>query len=406
MMGNRKIIHLDLDAFFCSVEELHNPDLAAKPFAVGGSPDSRGVVASCSYAARKYGIHSAMPMAQALKKCPNLIVVSPKHRQYSNISSEVMKEVHNLTPLVEQISIDESFFDVSDLSDSGEQIARKLQSDIIQKYNLPCSLGVASNKLIAKIANNIGKASYSGDRPPNAITVVPPGREEEFLAPLPVNALWGIGQKTTEKLKDFNINTIGELSILTESEMTQIFGKHSTSILKRAKGIDNRPVITSHEMKSFSHERTFSIDINNPDELKRTIRQLSEMVGKRLRKNSKSGKTIKIKLRKSDFSTINRQTTLKVATNQDKIIYSSAIKLFDQIWIPGTPIRLIGVGVSGFEIPIRQLNFWNPSETDAHIRDKRLLDAVDILRERFGDNILIRASEIKETADYRNLNEN
>jgi DNA polymerase-4 len=394
-MKYRKIIHLDLDAFFCSVEELFNSNLIAQPFAVGGSPDSRGVVASCSYAARKFGVHSAMPMAQALKKCPQLIVVNPKHRHYSRISSEVMKEVHNLTPLVEQISVDETFLDVSDMPDSGEKIAKDLQTNIMQKFNLPCSLGVASNKLVAKIANNVGKASYSGDLPPNAITVVPPGREEEFLAPLPISSLWGIGSITADKLNALSINTISDIVKLSHFELTNLFGKHSENILNRAKGIDQRPVSASHVMKSLSHERTFSKDINDFNKLVKTIRQLSEMVGKRLRKNKKSGKTIKLKLRKSDFSTISKQTTLSVPTNQDRIIYEAAIALFIQIWKPGTPVRLIGVGVSGFELPIRQLSFLDKGETDTHFRDKRLLDAIDVLKDKFGDQILIRASDIK-----------
>jgi len=405
-MRYRKIIHLDLDAFFCSVEELYNPSLVARPFAVGGSPDSRGVVASCSYAARKYGIHSAMPMAQALRKCPHLIIVTPKHMNYSKISREVMDEFQNLTPLVEQISIDESFFDVSDLPDSDEQIAREIQSVIIKKFNLPCSLGVASNKLVAKIANNIGKASFSGDHPPNAITVIPPGREEEFLAPLPVSALWGIGPKTAEKLKELNIHTIGDLAGFPVIELNKFFGKHSQSILKRAKGVDHRPVTTTFEVKSVSHERTFSTDINDFNELQSTIRKLSEMVGKRLRKNKKSGRTIKLKLRKADFSTSSKQTSLTHATNQDRIIFDSAMKLFIQIWKPGNPVRLIGVGVSGFKMPIRQLNFWDKSEDEVLLRDKRLLDAVDVLKEKFGDQILIRASEIKDTVDDRKDNEN
>lgn len=248
-MVYRKILHLDLDAFFCAVEELYNPSLAGKPFAVGGSPDARGVVASCSYAARKFGVHSAMPMSQAVSVCPQLIIVKSHHRQYSKISEQVMKQIHALTPLVEQISIDEFFFDVSDLPEPGELIAKNLQSSIRRLYGLPSSIGVATNKLVAKIANDFGKASYTGDYPPNAITVVPMGHEFEFLAPLPVNALWGVGAKTAEKLIKLGINTIGDLANIPDIELTELFGKHGSKFAVRAKGIDNRPISTNHEIK-------------------------------------------------------------------------------------------------------------------------------------------------------------
>lgn len=393
-MAKRKIIHLDLDAFFCAVEELYDPSLAGKPFAVGGSPDSRGVVASCSYAARKYGIHSAMPMAHAVRKCPELIIVNSHYRNYSEFSRKVMKKVEELTPLVEKISIDESFLDVSDLPDSGEQIARELQSSIRNSYGLPCSLGVASNKLVAKIANDFGKASYHGNFPPNAITVVPFGGEAEFLAPLPVNALWGIGPKSSERLIELGISTIGDLALISEKELKKLFGKHGSQLAKRAKGIDDRPVETSHVVKSVSHEKTFSRDISDLDTLRRTLLTLSENVGLRMRRNNKFGKTVKIKLRWSDFSTITRQTSLEYPTNQGSVIFNAVYNLFLENWPKGKPVRLLGVGVGGFETPMRQLSFWeDPSFTDA-TRETQLLNALDTLRERFGDQIIKRASNL------------
>ena len=195
MAKYRKILHLDLDAFFCAVEELLNPSLKGKKFAVGGSPDRRGVVSTCSYAARKCGIHSAMPMSQAIRRCPDLIIVHSGFEYYREKSHEVMEILHHFTPLVEQISIDEAFLDVTDLPQPIEEIARSVQKEINQKPHLPCSLGAASNKLVAKIADNIGKKQVKTDTYPNAINWIPNGREAEFLSPLNVDELWGVGRK-------------------------------------------------------------------------------------------------------------------------------------------------------------------------------------------------------------------
>nr|MBI2903928.1 DNA polymerase IV [Chloroflexota bacterium] len=192
----RKILHLDLDAFFCAVEELRDPSLRGRPFAVGGKPEERGVVSSCSYAARRFGVRSAMPMSRALKACPGLLVIPGRHRDYHEASERVMAQVRGLTPLVEQISIDEACLDVSDLPQAPEALARQVQADIRQATHLPCSLGAATNKLGAKIATDVGKVSSQTDTYPKAITVVPPGAEAAFLAPLPAQALWGVGPKT------------------------------------------------------------------------------------------------------------------------------------------------------------------------------------------------------------------
>jgi len=222
----RKILHLDLDAFFCSVEELHDPSLQGTPFAVGGRPDQRGVVASCSYAARRFGVHSAMPMAQAVKVCPALIIVPHHRRVYREISQQVMAYLHTVTPLVEQLSVDEAFLDVTALPRPTEALANQMQQTINTRFQLPCSLGVATNKLVAKIANNIGKAKASGDQPPNAIQVVPPGEEAAFLAPLPVRELWGVGPKTAERLAQISIQTIGDLAACSELVLAQIGRAH------------------------------------------------------------------------------------------------------------------------------------------------------------------------------------
>jgi DNA polymerase-4 len=386
----RKIIHLDLDAFFCAVEEKLNPSLRGKAFAVGGRPEERGVVASCSYAARRFGIRSAMPMARALRLCPHLIITPSHHGKYSQLSRQVMAHLQALTDQVEQISIDEAFLDVSALPEPAETIARQLQAQVQQDPGLPCSLGVATNKLLAKAANDVGKASFRGEGPPNAITVVPPGQEAAFLAPLPVEALWGIGPKTAERLDELGIHTIGDLAKRTESQLMRLFGKNGYDLALRARGIDDRPIVTSHEVKSISQETTFAKDIHDAKVLEHTIFQQSAGVGTRLRRNQLTGTTVKIKLRWADFTTLTRQVTLEHATDQDGEIYQAAIALFHKAWLHGRPVRLLGVGVSGLGKPVRQLSLWD-ADTE---KSRQLQTAIDQLRQRFGQQILLRGGEI------------
>jgi DNA polymerase-4 len=390
MSAPRKIIHLDLDAFFCAVEEQLNPLLRGRAFAVGGRPEERGVVASCSYAARRFGVRSAMPMARALRLCPQLIIVSSRHGKYSQVSRQVMAHLNAITPYVEQISIDEAFLDVSDLPQSGEAIARQLQAQVQQDPGLPCSLGVATNKLLAKTATDVGKASFHGEGPPNAVTVVPPGQEAAFLAPLPVEALWGIGPKTAERLAEMGIRTIGTLASLPESQLMRLFGKNGYDLALRARGIDDRPIVTSHEVKSISQETTFAKDVREAKVLEHTIFQLATGVGTRLRRNQLTGSTVKIKLRWADFTTLTRQMTLELATDQDKDIYQAALSLFHRTWLPGKPVRLLGVGVSSLGAPIRQLSLWD-KDTE---KDHQLQTAIDELRQRFGKQIVQRGGEI------------
>ncbi len=387
----RKILHLDLDAFFCAVEEQRDPALRDRPFAVGGRPESRGVVASCSYSARQFGIHSAMPMARAIKLYPNLIIVPSRHHVYQDVSQQVMARLHQLTPLVEQLSIDEAFLDVSDLPEPAETIARRLQTTINHELHLPCSLGVATNKLVAKIANNIGKAAIKSDQPPNTVKIVPPGQEAAFLAPLPVMELWGVGPKTAERLSQLGIRTIGELARWSEADLVRRFGKLGHDLARRAKGLDDRPVETEHEAKSISQETTFARDISDGTVLRCTLRRLSEQVGRRLRRKRLSGTTVKVKLRWTDFTTLTRQTTLPHPTNLDREIYAAVSQLFDENWPPGKRVRLVGVGVSGFDTPAYQLGLWDSDPEQDH----RLQDTLDGLRERFGDQAVQRGSQIK-----------
>lgn len=386
----RKILHLDLDAFFCAVEEQRDPSLRGKPFAVGGRPEERGVVASCSYMARKYGVRSAMPMSRAVKLCPGLLIVPARHRAYGQASDRVMERLYNLTALVEQISIDEAFLDVSDLPQPGESIARQLQRTIRDELGLPSSLGIATNKLVAKIATDVGKASVRTDGYPNAIMVVPPGKEAEFLAPLPVTALWGVGPKTADQLRRLGVTTIGELARWPETDLARRFGKSGYDLARHAQGNDDRPVETAREAKSISQETTFARDVSDAKFLRRTLRDLSDQVGRRLRESGLAGTTVKLKLRWPDFTTLTRQTTLAQPTDLDDEIYGAAQELFDGEWRPGRAVRLLGVGVSGLGPPMRQLSLWDEKPE----KNRRLLEAVDKLRDKFGDDVLKRGSNL------------
>lgn len=391
----RKILHLDLDAFYCAVEELRDPTLRGKPFAVGGRPEQRGVVASCSYAARRYGVRSAMPMSRALRLCPDLIIIPHHFGPYRETSRQVMAILHELTPLVEQISIDEAFLDVSQRSEPIEDIARALRDEINARLKLPCSLGAATNKLVAKIANNIGKdrARAGSDGPPNAITVVPPGEEAAFLAPLPVRELWGVGPKTAEHLAELGIRTIGDLAVWPEDDLRRRFGKNGGDMAQRARGIDERPVETDHEVKSVSKETTFARDVREGDTLRRELRRLCQGVSAQLQANGLRGSTIKLKLRWSNFFTLTRQVTLAAATDRAEVIYAAVRESFDEAWPLHKPVRLIGVGVSGFEaadVP-RQLDLWEANPPTP----PKLQDTLDTLRNRFGDQVVRRGADLK-----------
>jgi DNA polymerase IV len=395
MPPSRKILHLDLDAFFCAVEEQRDPTLAGKPFAVGGQPGSRGVVASCSYPARRFGIHSAMPMSQAVRLCPGLIIVPARHGAYSAVSRQVMVLLHDLTPLVEQISIDEAFLDVTERPEPAAQLARHLQERIHSEHKLPCSLGVASNKLVAKIANNVGKAGARGGGPPRAITVVEPGQEAAFLAPLPCDALWGVGPKTAERLRELQIETVGDIALRPEAYLVELFGKNGYDFARHARGLDDRPVVTEHERKSVSQETTFERDVSDGEVLRRTLRGQSADVSRILKSKGLSGTTVKVKLRWPDFTTITRQVTLPAPTNDAPAIAAAAVQIFDRAWgdknNPGA-VRLIGVGVSGFRsFPGQRTLFDQPDE-----REERLDSAMQALRARFGPHAIRRASDLEE----------
>lgn len=385
----RKIIHIDLDAFFCSVEELRDPSLGGKAFAVGGNPGQRGVIASCSYAARQFGVRSAMPTGTALRLCPQLILVGSSHAHYGDYSKRVMAILERWSGLIEQVSIDEAFLDVSDLPESGREIAQKIQASVKDDVGLPCSLGIASSKLVAKIATDFGKAQHRTNMPPCAITEVPPGNEADFLAPLPVDALWGVGPKTKALLGEWGITTIGDLAGQNEAEFSRRFGNYGGELILRARGVDASLVSPTREMKSASQETTFDKDTSDKRILVETLRHLSQTVGRRLRADDKRGKTVKIKLRWPDFTTITRQVSLEQPVDQDLMIFEAAQELFEKEWSTGKKVRLIGVGVSGFYGTERQLPLWdNRGE-----KERRLMAAMDEIHEKFGRDAVHRGLE-------------
>lgn len=382
----RTILHLDLDAFFCAVEELHDPTLRGKAFAVGGRPEGRGVVASCSYAARKFGVHSAMPMSRALRMCPGLLVVSHHFGNYGEMSEKVMERLHDLSPLVQQISIDEAFVDISDLHEPPELIAHRLQKRVNDELGLPCSVGVATNKLVAKIATEVGKKTAKKESPPNAVTVVPPGKESAFLDLLEASMLWGVGPKTSAKLAEIGIKTIGDIARHPAQDLARRFGENGRDLARRARGVDESPVSSGHEIKSVSQETTFARDVRDDKQLADTIRKLSAQVGHRLRKAGIAGATVKLKLRWPDFTTLTRQVTLTQPTDQDEEIYHLALDLMGKVRPKGKPVRLIGVGVSGLGAPLRQLGLWDTGSE----KSRRLQEALDTVRARFGDRAIQR----------------
>jgi DNA polymerase IV len=387
----RTILHIDLDAFFCAVEETRNPELRGKAFAVGGKPDERGVVASCSYAARWMGVRSAMPMGKALRLSPGLIIVSSRHHLYREVSDQVMQRLHDLTSLVEQISIDEAFLDISELREAPETIARNLQALIRDELQLPCSIGIASNKLVAKIATEVGKSlslrntqSKGEIAPPNALTVVPFGEEAEFLSFLPADMLWGVGPKTFARLTDLGIHTIGDIAKWPESELIRMFGENGRDLARHSKGIDDRPITIERETKSISQEITFSRDVRDDKVLQKTVQEMSAEVGVQLRRNNLAGKTIKLKLRWPDFTTLTRQTTLNHPTDQGDEIAKASLELLKSVRKSNQAVRLIGVGVSGLGQPFRQLGLWDMENE----KSRKLQELVDELREKYGKKII------------------
>ncbi len=354
----RAIVHLDLDAFYAAVEILEDPSLRDQPLVVGGRPEERGVVSTASYPARKLGIHSAMPTRRALDLCPDLIILPPRHKVYGTYSRRVMALVRETAPLVEQISVDEAFVDLTSVISEWEEAidhARDLQARVQEQVGLSASLGVASNKLVAKVASDRDK--------PAGLTVVRPGEEAAFLAPLPVRVLWGIGPVTAERLdRELQIVTVGDLARADPAEVTARFGKQGARMLRHARGEDSRPVVSEHEVKSISQERTFARDIDRLETLKRSLWHMCQRVAERLARGELAAGTVSIKMRYADFSTLTRQMRLMVPTDDEIEIYRAALALFERAWERGRPVRLLGVGGSQLVPPSGQLPLWEAEE--------------------------------------------
>ena len=385
MIKARSIIHLDLDAFFASVEELLDPAIAGLPIVVGGSPEGRGVVASASYAARAFGVRSAMPMSQALRLCPQAVVRPGRHRDYSAYSKRVMSILSEYTPLLEQVSIDEAFLDVSGterLHGPAEGLARHIQQRIQEKVHLPASLGVASNKLVAKVASTLSK--------PHGLLVIEPGQEAAFFAPLPIERLWGVGKVTAERLHRHGIVTIGQLGALPPPQMKALFGSAAEEMHRRALGIDDSAVHDEWHRKSVSQERTFARDVGDLQVVQRALLGMSEDVAAYLRRDGECARVVVLKLRYPDFKTITRRVTLSQPTDLVQTIHAEAVRLLQREWKKGMQVRLIGVGASGL-VQARQLSLFDPQSE----RLGKLSHTVDEIRGKYGKNAIRRASLLK-----------
>jgi DNA polymerase-4 len=340
----RTIIHADLDAFYASVEQLDNPELRGKPVVVGGPAESRGVVAAASYESRAFGVRSAMPMSRALRLCPDAVRISPRFERYGEVSKQVMVIFRSITPLVEPLSLDEAFLDVSGLEKfhGGQRpLAGFLKTDVKKRTGLTISIGLGTNKTVAKIASESGK--------PDGLMVVPAGREAEFLAPLSVRALWGIGPKSETALADAGFARISDLAASTPERLEAILGSRGREVHEMACGRDERPVVTDSERKSVGAETTFPRDLADGDELRHHLRRIAEEVGERLRRHGSRAKTIALKLRYSNFNTITRQSTREEPTDDTDAVYGEAAALLDKVVRSGDKFRLIGISCSKLE---------------------------------------------------------
>jgi DNA polymerase IV len=370
----RTIAHVDLDAFFAAVEQRDRPELRGRPVIVGGGgPGDRGVVSAASYEARRYGVHSAMPLRTAGALCPDGVFLPVAGARYSAVSRQVMDLLRRFTPVVEQVSIDEAFLDLTgtgELLGSGERIAQQVKKVIRAEVRLTASVGVASNRLIAKIASDLRK--------PDGLVVVAPGAEASFLAPLPIERLWGVGEVTRRRLAEYGVTTIGDLARLPDELLRRRFGGHGPELAARARGVDSTPVGQEASVKSISQEHTFDVDTADWVVLERTLLALSEGVGGRLRADGLRAGTIAVKIRDSSFRTMTRQRTLPEPTDLTDEIWHTARDLVRRE-VHGMKVRLLGVGAHGLT-DRQQLTLFESSDQ----RRRRAIEAADAVRQRFG----------------------
>jgi DNA polymerase-4 len=394
--GALTILHVDMDAFYAAIEVLDHPEYAGKPLVVGAPPDRRGVVSTCSYEARKFGIHSAMPSRTAGKLCPQAIFVPPRMERYEEISARIMAIFEEFTPAVEPLSLDEAFLDVRGalrLWADAVTLARELKQRIRGRVGLTASVGVAVNKYLAKVASDLNK--------PDGLTVVPVSEPEilEFLAPLRVGRIWGIGKVSAAQLEKAGIRTIGELQQRTVGDLARCLGSESLArhAWELARGRDDRLVVTDWVEKSISNETTFDEDCADQEVVRQTLLELTERVGSRLRNEGMRARTAQIKIRRSDFSTITRQCSFAAAVDSDRDLLDAAFRLFDREQVRH-PVRLIGFGVSNLlagtaeAMPAQPLLFpeLDPARTDP--RNQRIDTAVDALRRTFGRQAIKRGN--------------
>jgi DNA polymerase IV len=382
VVSTRTILHVDLDAFFAAVEQRDRPELRGRPVIVGGAggEDSRGVVSAASYEARTFGIHSAMSLREAYRRCPNGVFLPVDGRRYQIASREVMTILGRFTPQVEPISIDEAFLDVTGsaaLFGDGQAIARQIKDDVRGEVGLTASVGVASTKLVAKIASDLRK--------PDGLVVVASGQEAAFLAPLPISRLWGVGEKTAKVLADYSVRTIGDLAALPPDLIERRFGTHGASLVERARGIDPDPVHEGDPAKSVGHEHTFDVDTSDPELIERTLLAMADGVAGRLRSAGVRAATVTVKVRDSSFRTITRQRTLPEPTDLTEPIFRTAVELA-RPEVRGIRVRLLGVTASNLG-EREQLALFEAAEP----RRRRAVEAADSLRRRFGEGTVTRA---------------
>jgi DNA polymerase-4 len=386
-----------MDAFYASIEERDQPQLVGKPVIVGGTPAGRGVVAAANYVIRKYGVHSAMPTSTALRLCPHAIVLPVRMNHYAAISRQIQEVFHRFTPLVEPLSLDEAFLDVSGslkLFGSPEVIGQRIQKEIRQEVNLAASVGVATNKFLAKLASDLEK--------PNGFVIVDPNGIQNFLDDLPVGRIWGVGKVRGKSFEQIGIKTIGQLRLLTREILDARFGAQSGEHLwKLARGIDNRAVVPDRNAKSISHETTFATDVTDKEALRCRLMELTEQVGRRLRHHKLRCRTVHLKIRYDDFSTFTRAQAVAEPTNSTDQLWRIAVKMLnDRLPDRNLSIRLLGMGVSGIDDKQLKQKTLFEEETN-HIESK--IDAVtDLIQEKFGSNSVHRGRSHAKDGRKRN----
>ncbi len=377
----RAILHLDMDAFYAAVEQRDRPELRGKPVIVGADPRGgrgRGVVSTASYEARRFGVGSAMPISQAYRLCPQGAYLPVDMEKYAAVSKQVLAELRRYSDLVEPLSIDEAFLDVTGSArafGAAPEIARELKQRIREQTSLTASVGVAGCKLVAKIASDLEK--------PDGLVVVPAGGEAAFLAPLPIRRLWGVGPKLEEQLAKLGIQTIGQLAATSPARLERRVGTHGQDLLRLARGEDDRPVVPEHDAKSVGHEHTYEQDTADRERLRRTLLDLADGVARRLRLAGLRGRTVTLKYRDETFHTVTRDKTLAQPTDSGELLFRTAWRLFEAVH-GSRKVRLIGISASGFgERPQLGL-FPQPTSRADKLRD--------VVADRFGAEALTRAS--------------